>query len=90
MEMSFHGLIVRYTFWIVALYNAFDLVGSYHSFLFYNLIITNDAENNIRGYNRKTRDLIICEKLIRDLNDTFAAHFGRRVVDTNGDGGDLL
>ena len=53
MEISRHRFVVGNTLWIVAFYNAFNLIGCTYRFFLYYFVVTDDIEHNIRCYDRQ-------------------------------------
>ena len=86
MEMGSHGFVVGDALRVVALHDAFNLVGSYNASLLNHLVVADDAENHIWSYHRKTGDLIIGKELVAYLDDTFATNLLRWVVETDSHG----
>ena len=85
MEVGGHRLVIGDALGIVALHDTDNLVRCINGFLLYDLIVADDAENDFRRYYRQSGNLVICEKLVRNLDDTFVSNLLRRVDDTDGD-----
>ena len=85
VEVGSHGLVVGDTLGVVALHDALDDSRGLNGFLLNDLVVTDDVEDNLRGHDRETRDLVISKKLVADLDDTLIANLLRGVVITDGD-----
>ena len=87
MEVRLHRLVVRDALGVVAFHEAVNLVRCNNRFLLYHLVVADDTQNDVGGYDGESRNFIVGEELVRHLDDTFVAYLLRRVVDTDGDGG---
>ena len=74
MEHGVHGFVVGDALRIVAFHDTLDLVGRLYRFLLHHFVIADDAEDDIRCNDGKTRDLIVGKELVRHLDDAFLAH----------------
>ncbi len=86
VEMGGHGLVVGDALGVVAFHDAFNLLRGLDGLLLNDLVVTDDVEDNFRGHDGETRNLVVGEKLVADLDDTLIADFLRGVVITDGDG----
>ena len=84
--MGGHRLIVGNARGIVAFHNAFNDSWSLDGFLLNDLVVADDVEDDLRGHDGETRNLVVSKKLVADLDDTLVAEFLRGVVVTDGDG----
>ena len=74
MEDGGHGLIIGDTFGVVALDDTLQHVGCLNTFFLYHLIILDDVQYYIGGYYRQLGYLIVGEKLVLHLDDTFLSY----------------
>ena len=68
MEVGSHGLVVGDTLGVVALHDALDLLRGLDGLFLNDLVVTDDVEDNLRGHDRETRDLVISKKLVAELS----------------------
>lgn len=87
VEVGLHRFVVGDALRIVTLHDATNLTGCLDGLLLNDLIVADDAEDDVGGNDREARDLVVGEELVGHFDDTFAAHFLRGVVDADGDRG---
>ena len=83
--MGSHWFIIGNALGIVAFHNAFNDSWSLDGFLLNDLVVADDVEDDLRGHDGETRNLVVGEKLVADLDDTLIANLLRGVVITDGD-----
>ena len=74
VEESLHGLVVGDALGVVAFYDTTNLCWGLNGFLLYDLVVADDAENDIWSYYGETGNLVVGEELVRHLDNAFAAH----------------
>ena len=75
VEVGEHGFVVGDALGVVALHDADDLVRCGDRLFLYDLIVADDAENDIGRHDRQTGYLVVGEKLVAHLDDALGADF---------------
>ena len=84
VENGLHGLVVGDANWIVALHDAAELIRCVDGLLLNHFIVVNDVEHHFRRYHRESRDLLVGEELVGNLDDALLAHLLRSIVISDG------
>ena len=81
VEEGLHRLVVGDALRVVALYDALQCVWSLDRLLLYDLVVLDDTQTDVRGYNGEAVDFLIGEILVGNLDDALLANLlGRKVV----------
>ena len=74
MEEGLHGLVVGDALGVVALHDATNLCGGLYGLLLNDLVVADDAEDDLGSYYGETGNLVVGEELVRHLDDALAAY----------------
>ncbi len=73
-ETRGHGLIVADTFGVVAFYDADNLVGKFHTTLFNNVKIADNAQRNLWGNHGEAVEFLLGKEAVCNLYDALGPH----------------
>ena len=85
VEDGSHRLIVGDALRVVALHDALQCVWSLDRLLLHDLVVLDDTQTDVRGYNGEAVDFLVCEILVGNLDDALLANLLGRQVVADGD-----
>ena len=73
-ENGLHRLVVRDAFGVVAFYDAVEFVGSFHLFLFHNLVVLDYVKHRVWGDNRQAGYFLVGEEFVFHFDNALSPY----------------